>query len=36
MDTQPVFSCIIMSNYDAVMYDKENNIYMFPITALKP
>lgn len=36
MDKQPIFSCIIMSNYDAVMYDKENNIYMFPITALKP
>lgn len=32
----PSFKAIIIGNANSVMYDKENDIYSFPITALKP
>ena len=33
---KPKFMCIITSNFDAVIKDKETGIYILPITALKP
>lgn len=33
---KPKFMCIIVGHYEAVVYDKENNIYIIPITSLKP
>ena len=36
MKTKPKFMAIITGNFDAVVKDKENNIYILPITSLKP
>lgn len=36
MEKKPKFMCIITANSSYVGYDKENNIYVLPITSLKP
>ena len=36
MKKKPKFMCIITANSSYVGYDKENNIYVLPITSLKP
>ena len=36
VEKKPKFMCIIVGYYEAIVYDKENNIYILPITALKP
>lgn len=28
--------CIIVGHYEAVVHDKENNVYIVPLTSLKP
>lgn len=36
MDKKPKFMCVITANTSYVGYDKENNIYVLPITSLRP
>lgn len=36
MVVKPKFMCIITGNFSAVVKDKDTDIYIFPITALKP
>ncbi len=36
VDKKPKFMCIITGNFSSVVKDEENNIYILPITALKP
>ena len=36
MIKKPKFMCIITSNSEAVVKDRETGIYILPITALKP
>ena len=36
MKKKPKFMCVITANTSYVNYDKENNIYVFPITSLRP
>lgn len=36
MKKKPKFMCVITSNSTYIGYDEENNIYIVPITALKP
>ena len=33
---KPKFMCVVVGLLNAIMYDKENNIFVVPITALKP
>ena len=36
MDKKPKFMCVITANTSYVGYDKKNNIYVLPITSLRP